>query len=253
MQSREGQRVPEVTFRTRSEGDWEDVSATSLFEGRRVVVFALPGAFTPTCSTSHLPRYEELAPVFREHGIEEVICLSVNDAFVMDAWGRDQGISEVRLIPDGNGAFTEGVGMLVDKGDLGFGKRSWRYSMVVDDGVIEKMFIEPDLPGDPFKVSDADTMLDYLAPGAARPHEVTILTKPGCPYCRGAKELLEERGLAFEEIVLGSGLSFLSLRNLSGRATAPQIWIDGEPIDGFDGLRAWFADQDGGHRREIVA
>jgi peroxiredoxin len=160
--SREGQRVPDVVFRTREDGEWVDVTSEDVFADKTVALFALPGAFTPTCSSTHLPRFEALAPKLRGLGVDEVVCLSVNDAFVMNAWKKDQGISNVRLLPDGNGKFSEAMGMLVDKSDLGFGKRSWRYSMLVRDGVIEKMFIEPDQPGDPFEVSDADTMLRYL-------------------------------------------------------------------------------------------
>src|SRR5262249_41108679 len=153
FENREGQRGPKGTFKTREGGDWKDITTDELFGGRTVVLFALPGAFTPTCSSSHLPRYDELCSTFREAGIDEVVCLSVNDGFVMDAWGRDQGVKNVRLIADGNGDFSRGMGMLVDKRDLGFGPRSWRYSMLVKNGVIQKMFIEPDKPGDPYEVS----------------------------------------------------------------------------------------------------
>ena len=136
---RTGQKVPQVTFKLREGDDWRETTTDELFGGKSVVVFALPGAFTPTCSSSHLPRYEELFARLREEGVDDVICLSVNDAFVMDAWGRDQGASHVRLVADGNGDFSRGMGMLVDKRDLGFGDRSWRYSMLVRDGVIESM------------------------------------------------------------------------------------------------------------------
>jgi peroxiredoxin len=159
---REGDRVPDVRFRVRENDQWVDVASRDLFAGKTVVLFALPGAFTPTCSSAHLPRFEQLAPELRKRGVDEVICLSVNDAFVMNAWARDQSCSNVRLLPDGNAAFTDAMGMLVDKSDLGFGARSWRYSMLVRDGVIEKMFVEPQIEGDPFEVSDADTMLQYL-------------------------------------------------------------------------------------------
>jgi peroxiredoxin len=162
---REGDRVPDVRFRVRENNGWKDLTSRDLFAGKTVVLFALPGAFTPTCSSQHLPRFEALASELRAHGADEILCLSVNDAFVMDAWARDQKCSNVRLIPDGNAAFTEAMGMLVDKTDLGFGKRSWRYSMLVRDGVIEKMFVEPQVEGDPFEASDADTMLRYLTEG----------------------------------------------------------------------------------------
>ena len=118
------------------------------------------GAFTPTCSSSHLPRYNELAPVFKQYGVDDILVVSVNDTFVMNAWKEAEEAHNVKFIPDGNGTFTEGMGMLVGKDDLGFGKRSWRYSMLVKNGVVEKMFIEPNEPGDPFKVSDADTNVE---------------------------------------------------------------------------------------------
>lgn len=242
MKTLQTRTVPlNLTFQTRKDGDWYPITSRSIFENKRVVVFSLPGAFTPTCSTSHLPRYEELTPVFREHGIDEVVCVSVNDGFVMEAWGKDLGIRNVRLLPDGNGAFTDALGMLVDKEDLGFGKRSWRYAMVVDNGVITHTFVEPDEPGDPFKVSDADTLLQTIAPGVHLPDTATLVSKPGCPFCIRAKKLLEERGIPTEEIALGSGVSFASLRNLSGQTTAPQIFLGGRHIGGLRELEAYFS------------
>lgn len=139
MQSREGQKVPSVTFRTRQNNQWVDISTDDLFAGKTVIVFSLPGAFTPTCSSTHLPGYNELASVFKENGVDEIVCVSVNDTFVMNEWAKEQRANNITVIPDGNGEFTEGMGMLVDKADLGFGKRSWRYSMLVKDGVIDKM------------------------------------------------------------------------------------------------------------------
>lgn len=169
------QRIPDVVFKTRVRdesvgGDnpyrWQDRTTAEIFGGKRVVLLALPGAFTPTCSSTHLPGYERHYEDLKALGIDEVICLSVNDAFVMFQWGKHLGIEKVKLLPDGNGEFTRKLGMLVNKSNLGFGMRSWRYSMVVNDGVIEKAFIEPgysdDCPTDPFEVSDVNTMLDYL-------------------------------------------------------------------------------------------
>lgn len=167
--------IPTVTFKTRVRNDalggpnpfeWKDLTTSEIFDGKRVVVFSLPGAFTPTCSTSHLPRYEALDGEFKALGVDQVVCISVNDAFTMYQWGKQQEAKNVFLLPDGNGEFTRKMGMLVDKSNLGFGMRSWRYSMVVNNGEIEQMFIEPDFgdncPTDPFEVSDADTMLKYL-------------------------------------------------------------------------------------------
>lgn len=241
MQNREGHSVPRVVFRTRAGGEWRDVSTDELFTGRTVVVFALPGAFTPTCSSTHLPRYNELAGAFRENGVDEIVCISVNDAFVMDAWKADQEAGSVTLIPDGNGAFTAGMGMLVDKSDLGFGKRSWRYSMLVRDGVIEKMFIEPAVPGDPFEVSDADTMLGYINPDARGPEAISMITRPGCPYCARAKQMLRDRGMDFEEIVLGQDAGLRSLRAITGQETVPQVFIGGEHIGGSEALEAYLS------------
>jgi glutaredoxin-like protein len=237
---REGQRVPQVTFRTRQDGQWKDVTTDQLFRGRTVIVFALPGAYTPTCSTTHLPRYNELAPTFSKLGVDEIVCLSVNDGFVMAEWQKDQDAPNVTFIPDGNGEFTERMGMLVDKSGLGFGKRSWRYSMLVKDGVIVKQFVEPEKEGDPFEVSDADTMLKYLAPAAKAPEPAVIFTKAGCPHCARAKALLQAKGVAFEEVTLGKNITFSTVRAVSGRGTAPQVFIGGRHIGGADELEAYF-------------
>jgi peroxiredoxin len=168
-------RIPDVTFKTRVRDEtvegpnpyrWQDRTTDEIFSGRRVVVFALPGAFTPTCSSTHLPGYEDNVQAFKDLGIDEVICLSVNDAFVMFQWGKAQGVEKITMLPDGSGEFTRKMGMLVDKDNLGFGYRSWRYSMLVEDGEVAKLFAEPgyadNCPTDPFEVSDAQTMLDYI-------------------------------------------------------------------------------------------
>jgi len=243
FENRTGQQVPQVTFHTRSGHEWVDVTSDEIFSNRTVVVFALPGAFTPTCSSTHVPRYNQLAPVFRRHGVDEVVCISVNDPFVMNQWRSDQKAHNVTFLPDGNGDFTRGMGMLVAKNDLGFGDRSWRYSMLVRDGVIEMMFIEPDVPGDPFEVSDADTMLAYIAPHAARPLDVTLFSREGCPYCTRAKGLLHDAGIEFEELVLNRDFSESTIRAVSARSTVPQVFINGDHIGGSEELEAWLARQ----------
>lgn len=167
--------VPKVVFKTRVRdesigGDnpfrWEDVSSDDVFKGKKVVVFALPGAFTPTCSSTHLPGYEAKYQDFKDAGVDEVYCLSVNDAFSMYQWGKQLGVKNVKLLPDGNAEFTAGMGMLVKKENLGFGDRSWRYSMLVDDGKVVKVFAEDgkedNCATDPFECSDCDTMLSYI-------------------------------------------------------------------------------------------
>lgn len=171
----EGNNVPQVTFKTRVRDEsvggenpfrWQDVTTDDLFKGKNVVIFSLPGAYTPTCSTTHAPGYESKYDEMKALGVDEVICLSVNDAFVMFNWKKHLGLEKVFMLPDGNGDFTREMGMLVKKNNLGFGDRSWRYSMHVVDGVIKKMFIEEGMAdnfgADPFLVSDADTMLAYL-------------------------------------------------------------------------------------------
>ena len=174
--------VPSTTFKTRINddetlgggcaigGEWKDVTTDDLFKDKKVVVFSLPGAYTPTCSSQQVPGYEAKYDDLKTQGIDEVYCVSVNDSFVMNAWFRDQKITKVKPIGDGEGKFTEGMGMLVNKPAQGFGKRSWRYSAVVDNGEVTKMFIEDGKnnesnDADPFTVSDVDTMLNYLKEG----------------------------------------------------------------------------------------
>lgn len=171
----EGKRVPSVIFKTRVRDEsvegpnpfrWQDVTSDELFGGKKVVLFELPGAFTPICSTKQLPGYEFAYDQFKQLGVDEVYCLAVNDAFVMFQWSKYQRVSKVKLIPDGNGDFARGMGMLVKKDNLGFGERSWRYSAYIENGVVKKMFAEKgfmhDCPEDPYEVSDPETMLEYL-------------------------------------------------------------------------------------------
>lgn len=239
--SKEGQAVPQVNFPVRVGDQFTQVTTDDIFANKTVIVFSLPGAFTPTCSSSHLPRFNELFPVFKEHGVDEIVCLSVNDTFVMNAWKQDQEAENIRFLPDGNGEFTDGMGMLVDKSELGFGKRSWRYSMLVKNGVVEKMFIEANEPGDPFKVSDADTMLNYIAPDYKTQESITVFTKPGCPFCSKAKQNLIDHGLSYEEVVLGKDATTVSLRAVTGRTTVPQVFIGGRHIGGSEELEAHLA------------
>ncbi|MGB3653898.1 MAG: glutathione peroxidase [Rivularia sp. (in: cyanobacteria)] len=240
LPNKEGQKVPNVKFRVRENNDWKDITTSDLFKGKTVAVFSLPGAFTPTCSSTHLPGYNELAPAFKQNGVDDIICMSVNDSFVMNEWAKNQEAENVTLIPDGNGEFSEGMGMLVDKTDLGFGKRSWRYSMLVKDGVIDKMFIEPEEPGDPFKVSDAETMLKYINPDAAKPKSLFMFSKEGCPFCARAKEILKQQGLNYEEITLNKDFTTRGLRAATGSTTVPQLFIDGKLIGDSEAIATHF-------------
>jgi glutaredoxin-like protein len=239
LQNREGQRVPEAVFPVREGNSWKRLTTADVFDNKTVVVFSLPGAFTPTCSSTHLPRYNELAPAFFANGVDAIVCVSVNDTFVMNEWAKDQESANITLLPDGNGDFTKGMGLLVDKRDLGFGMRSWRYSMLVRDGVIEKMFIEPEKEGDPFEVSDADTMFDYLAPGANKPDQVVVFSKPGCPFCIEAKDLLAAKGYTAIDIPLENKVRGRVIGAVSGKATAPQVFVNGGLVGGLDELKVW--------------
>ena len=237
--SREKQPVPKVSLRVRRNGEWTTVTSETLFAGKNVVVFSLPGAFTPTCSSTHLPRYNELAPVFKQNGIDSIICISVNDPFVMEQWAKDQECENIVMLPDGNGEFTEAMGMLVDKSDLNFGKRSWRYSMLVRNGQIDKMFIEPDQAGDPFEVSDADTMLNYINPRARKPDQVAILTRESCSFCAAAKKSLKAAGYEFVEVPLAHTIRSRAVGAITGAGTVPQVFINGKLIGGSEALEQY--------------
>ena len=241
LENREGKTIPEAVFHTRQNHEWVDVNSVDIFKGKTVVVFALPGAFTPTCSSTHVPRYNQLTPVLKQHGVDDVICVSVNDAFVMNEWQSEQHAGNLTFLPDGNGDFTRGMGLLVPKNDLGFGDRSWRYSMLVKDGVIEKMFIEPDLPGDPFEVSDADTMLAYVAPQAQKPIDVTVFSREGCPFCVRAKGMLHDADIDFDELVLNRDYHESTLRAVAGSPSVPQIFINGDHIGGSEELEQYMS------------
>jgi peroxiredoxin len=160
------QTVPNCTFKFRRDGEFVDVTTQDLFAGKRVVLFSLPGAFTPTCSTFQLPGFELDYQKFKDAGIDEIYCVSVNDAFTMNAWGKDQNIQNVKLIPDGNGEFTDGMGMLVEKFNFGFAMRSWRYAAVINDGVVEWMVEEPgredNCPDDPYVETTPEKVLEYV-------------------------------------------------------------------------------------------
>jgi peroxiredoxin len=171
-----GKSIPAVTFKTRVRDEsvegpnpfrWQEVKSTEMFAGKKIVVFSLPGAYTPTCSSTHLPGYENKFEDLKKLGVDEVYCMSVNDAFVMFNWAKSLGAEKVKMLPDGNGDMTRSLGMLVEKHNLGFGERSWRFSMVVENGVITAVFEEPgfshNCPNDPFEVSDVDTMIKHLS------------------------------------------------------------------------------------------
>jgi peroxiredoxin len=163
---KEGYQIPQVEFVFRENGEFVNRTSKELFDGKRVVIFSLPGAFTPTCSAYQLPGFEEKYDDFIGLGIDSIYCISVNDGFVMNAWAKDQCIEKVQLIPDGNAYFTRSMGQLVMKSNLGFGERSWRYAAVVDNGIIEKLFVEAgqrdNADTDPYEVTTPEVVFDYV-------------------------------------------------------------------------------------------
>ena len=162
----EGSKVPVVTFPLRVGDEWIKRTTDDIFANKTVIVFSLPGAFTPTCSSTHLPRYNELASVFKAHGVDDIVCMSVNDTFVMNKWAEDQGLKNVKVIPDGSAKFTASMGMDVQKDNLGFGVRSWRYAVIVKNFEIEQGFVErgftQNAMDDPYGVSSPQNILAFL-------------------------------------------------------------------------------------------
>jgi glutaredoxin-like protein len=240
FEDKTGQRVPNVTFKIREDYKWVTKTSDDIFRNKRVVLFALPGAFTPTCSSVHLPRYNELYDTFRSYGIDDVLCLSVNDSFVLNEWKKAEKADKITMLPDGNGDFSRALGFLVNKSDLCFGERSWRYSMVVDNGTIEKMFIEPQEEGDPYGESSAEKMLKYLNPEAHLPDSVTVFAKHGCVFCARAKEILRHQKLPFEELVLNEQFTIKTVKAISNSTKLPQVFINGKLIGGADELEKHF-------------
>ncbi|MEO6407929.1 MAG: glutathione peroxidase [Burkholderiaceae bacterium] len=243
LSDREGQTVPDVSFKVRRGADWATLTSDEIFKGKNVIVFSLPGAFTPTCSATHLLRCNQLASVFRQQGIDQIACISVNDPFVMEAWGKEKEAQSVLLLPDGNGAFTRGMGLLVDKSDLNFGQRSWRYSMLVRDRKIEKMFIEPDEPGDPFKASDADTLLAYLDPKAREPDQLALLSSEGCAFCAQAKKALDTAGIDYVDVPLPHTVRSTALGAIAGAQTVPQLFANGQRVGGSAEIDRWLEER----------
>jgi peroxiredoxin/glutaredoxin len=230
-------KIKDFNFKIMENGEWKELLTSQIFKNKRVIVLALPGAFTPTCTTTHLPRYEELYDTLMSEGIDEVYCLSVNDTFVMNAWFKEVDVKKIKALPDGTGEFTKSLGMLVNKDELGFGQRSWRYSMVIDNGLVEKAFIEDNVEGDPFKISDADTMLNYINPKAKKPESNILITRNGCPYCDIAKKHLDLKGIKYKEISKNeNGVDAIILRGLTGNSTYPQLIISGYIVGGSENI-----------------
>jgi peroxiredoxin/glutaredoxin len=243
FEDKTGSMIPFVTFKIREDYNWVSRSTDDYFKHKKVVVFALPGAFTPTCSSVHLPSYDDLYPSFRALGIDDVICLSVNDSFVMNEWKKKENVRHVTMLPDGNGEFTDKMGFLIDKTALNLGMRSWRYSMLVEDRKITKMFIEPDEEGDPYGQSSAEKILLYIDPHGTQPLSVTLFSRRGCLFCARARELLGQHKIFYEELFLHENYSIKTLKAVSGHASFPQVFINGEKIGGIEELETYLSSQ----------
>eukprot|EP01054_Gregarina_sp_Poly1_P002702 Gregarina_sp_Poly_1__2701@NODE_1743_length_3425_cov_455_697439_g666_i2_p1_GENE_NODE_1743_length_3425_cov_455_697439_g666_i2NODE_1743_length_3425_cov_455_697439_g666_i2_p1_ORF_typecomplete_len246_score28_88Redoxin/PF08534_10/3e26Glutaredoxin/PF00462_24/1_1e04Glutaredoxin/PF00462_24/2_4e07_NODE_1743_length_3425_cov_455_697439_g666_i2206943 len=237
----EGKTIPDVNFKVFQGGKWRDWRIRDMCANKTTVFFGLPGAFTPTCSTSHLPRYEELFELFQRIGVDDVYCVSVNDTFVMNSWAEINALRHVKMLPDGNGTFTEQMGLLVDKSKIGFGKRSWRYSMLVKDNQIQKMFVEPQEGSDPYGISDADTMMKYIDPGAVAPPRIVILSKKGCTRCLKIRLLLESKDLKFVELPLEDSVRVYTVSAISGKQSVPQVWVNGKHLGGAEAVERWIS------------
>jgi peroxiredoxin/glutaredoxin len=236
-----GEQVPAVHLAESKEGNVQRIFAPDFFAARRVILFALPGAFTPTCSAAHVPGYLARLKDFHDAGIDEVVCLAVNDPDVMDGWQRAQKAQGIRFLADSNGDFTAAMGMSVDHRDNFLGVRSWRCSMLVENGTIAAMFIEPDVTGDPLTTSDADTMWRDLRPNQKASESAFMLARHGCPFCERAKDLLRRHDVSFDAIHLGEGLSMRGVKAATGAATVPQVFMAGKLIGGAEELAAHFA------------
>ena len=164
----EGKKCPSIVLKTRKIGKWVDVNINEIFKDKKIILFSLPGAFTPTCSEKQLPDFEKNYDKLLSLGINEIYCISVNDGFVMNAWADQQKLTKVKVLPDGNADFTRSMGMLIDKKHLGFGQRSWRYMAIIKDSVIEKWWQEPGinntgLDEDPYEQTTPENCMEYLS------------------------------------------------------------------------------------------
>lgn len=221
FEDKAGTKVPDVTFRIREDHSWVYRTTYDFFRYKRVIVFALPGAFNPVCSSIYLPAYNDLYDTFRASGIDDIYCLAMNDGFVLEAWRQAEKAEKITMLPDVDGEFTKKLGFLS-------GDHSWRYSMIVNDKVIEKMFIETDADSvDPYSLSSAEMMLSYLDPKAVLPESVTIFTKHGCGNCEAVKEYFNNLNIPFDELILNEDFTIRTVRAISGSTFLPQIFVNG--------------------------
>jgi peroxiredoxin/glutaredoxin len=235
-------RVPSAELAELRQGRVQHFRSDALFADRRVILFALPGAFTPTCSTAHVPGYLARLNDFRDSGADEVVCLSVNDPYVMDAWQRAEKAQGIRFVSDWQAGFTRAMGLAVTNDDKGLGIRSRRYSMLVDEGTIKLIFIEEDRPDDPFEVSDAETMWRSWRPNQKGRGSAFMFGRHGCPYCARAEEVLNRHGIAHDTVYLGESLTMLGVQAATGATTLPQVFIEGKLVGGAEQLAKYLAE-----------
>lgn len=231
-----GHKIPFVSFRMWENNHWVTKTTAELFKNKRIILFALPGAFTPVCSSLHLPGYNELYATFRALGIDDMFCLSVNDSFVLNEWKKAEKADHITMLPDVEGEFSKKLGMMSNASDMCLGNRSWRYSMVVYDGIIEKMFIEPDGSMETYGESSAEKMLNYLDPDAELPKSVALFSKSNCPVCTEIKTVLKSLDVVFEEHLLNQDFSLKTVKALVGAADLPVVFIDGKRFQDIDDM-----------------
>jgi len=237
-----GQGVPRAQLAELRQGRVHHVASDEIFAGRRVLVFALPGAFTPTCSSAHVPGYVARLNDFRDAGIDEVICLSVNDPYVMDAWQRAERAEGIRFLADPAAEFAQAIGLTTSNNEKGLGVRSRRYSMLVDKGTIATLFVEEDRPDDPLEVSDAETMWRYWRPNEKGRGSAFLFGRHGCPHCARAEDLLKRHGITHDSIYLGEDLTMLGVRAATGATTLPQVFIEGKLVGGAEQLAKYLSE-----------
>ena len=228
-----GRPLPDVTLRL-ADPPHEKIGSRAFVGSGRVALIGLPGAFTPTCTGLHVPRFEELADELAQAGVSRILCTAVNDAFVMDAWRHSLRTTRIEYAGDGNGDLHRALGLLRDMRDEGMGERARRYTMLVRDGTIEKAWVEADEAGDPFAVTTADVMLHHLRPDA-HPLDVMVFTRPNCGWSRRALQALDAAHIPYRTAEVGPR----GLRGVAGRQTTPQVFVDGEHIGGCEDLEAW--------------
>jgi len=236
---KEGDSVPKVTWTVLRNNSIEEIHSEDIFSGRTVVVVGIPGAFTPICSSRHIPAYIRFANLFRKNGVDEILCVSVNDPYIMNEWTyKLQAAGKVTMIPDSTTEFTRGMGQLFSHEKLGI--RSWRYSMLVKDSIIQKLFQEDHVEGDPFERSDAETMLKYLNPTIELPPKVSFFGRPDCPHCARARAFLHRESIPFEEITLDKEVTTWSLLAISGQDRTPACFVGGKFIGDENALMEHF-------------